>query len=239
MTEIMGCYTKYKGIELLKSILKWLKYAIISIAGMTALYFLMAWILTIIPTNSDFEETPDGIEVYLVSNGMHVDVCLPKSELQPLLKSESFTMDDDKVQYYSLGWGDQGFYIYTPSWDDLKISTALYAMFWPSPTAMHVSYRYDTPVPGEKVKKVLISREQLQSMAMFIDESFQTDNSGHYISIPVENDYYPMVDEFFEAKGNYFMLYTCNVWSNECIKAGGIKTATWAPFEWCILYHFE
>lgn len=223
----------------LKKVLRYLKYLMLGLVSFFALFFLFAWLLTIIPTNSDFVETKNGVEVYLVSNGTHVDVCLPKQELAPYLNTSTFELDGPDTRYYSLGWGDKGFYIHTPTWDDLKMSTALYAALWPSPTAMHVTYLYDNPDTSEYVKKVTISNAQLKSMATFIEESFKKDSSGNYQKIKIEKDYYPSVDEFFEANGSYILFYTCNVWTNECIKSAGIKTAIWAPFEWSVMYHFK
>lgn len=222
-----------------KRILRGLKYIGIGLLSFFALFFLFAWLLTIIPTNSNFKEPEKGIDVFLRSNGTHVDICLPANSIRPLLNTSSFEYDTPNVSHFSFGWGDKGFYLYTPSWDDLKYSTALYAALWPSPTAMHVTYLYKEPELSDNIKKVRISQDQLKNMAAFIDQSFEKDSLGAYQKIEVEEDYYPYVDEFFEADGSYILFYTCNVWTNECVKSAGIKTAIWAPFEWCAMYHFR
>ncbi|HOB24230.1 MAG TPA: DUF2459 domain-containing protein, partial [Kaistella sp.] len=33
-------------------------------------------------------------------------------------------------KYLAIGWGDKGFYLDTPTWADLKFSTAFKAAFW-------------------------------------------------------------------------------------------------------------
>lgn len=225
--------------KILLKIWRVLKRFLIAITAFVALYYSCAYVFTWIPSNSDFKETPNGYEVYLISNGMHVDICFHKEDINKYLSTDAFELDADYIEYYSIGWGDKGFYLHTPTWDDLTVSTAAYAALWPSPTAMHMTYLYDDPVVGKRVKKVRISQQQLKAMAAFIDNSFEKSEKGAYKKINVENDYYPQIDEFFEANGSYIMFYTCNTWTNQCLKEGGVKTATWTPFEWGVLYHFE
>ncbi|NJM56422.1 MAG: DUF2459 domain-containing protein [Synechococcales cyanobacterium RU_4_20] len=40
--------------------------------------------------------------------------------------------------YVSWGWGDRQFYVNTPRFQDLQLTTALRALFWPTDTAMEV-----------------------------------------------------------------------------------------------------
>ena len=48
---------------------------------------------------------------------------------------------DDFLQI-SIGWGDKGFYLDTPTWAELKLSTALIAGFGLGNAALHITY-YD------------------------------------------------------------------------------------------------
>jgi hypothetical protein len=44
------------------------------------------------------------------------------------------------VNYLAFGWGDKGFYLNTPEWADLKVSTALNAAFGLSSSAIHSTF---------------------------------------------------------------------------------------------------
>ncbi len=145
-------------------------------------------------------------------------------------------MPSENIHYLSFGWGDKGFYFDTPSWSELSLKTALTAAFIPSPTAMHITAYPTPPKTSERVRKVKISKAQLSTIENYILESMPLKNNQ---TIHIDCCRYEGFDDnFFEANGHYHMLKTCNVWANNALKKGGIKTATWAPFDKCILYHF-
>lgn len=60
------------------------------------------------------------------------------------------------LPYLAIGWGDKGFYLNTPTWADLKFSTAFKAAFGLSKPAMHATFYRDpsiqTPPAGSKQK---------------------------------------------------------------------------------------
>ena len=105
-------------------------------------------------------------------------------------------------------------------------------------TAMHVTYKTETPVRGEKVKSIFVSKEQYLALIEFVNQSFESDKDGKFLLIKA-NHYSGANDNFYEANGRYSLFRTCNGWANLALKKMGVKTATWAPFERCILYHFD
>ncbi len=225
---------------MLKKIGKTIGWIILGLITFFGLYFLFMVLLTIIPSNSNFKEAENGKELYIISNGVHTDLCfaVEKANLDwpKILNINLFETPADQVKYISIGWGDKGFYFDTPSWAELSAKTAITAAFFPSPTAMHVTLLKEEPVLGERIRKVKISNQQLQDIEEYIRGTFQlkTGNAVHIDCCRYEG----YDDNFYEAKGSYHMLRTCNVWANETLKEGGIKTASWAPFDKCILYHF-
>ena len=54
--------------------------------------------------------------------------------------------------FVGLGWGDKGFYLETPTWADLKTSTALKAVSGYNTTAMHVTFYKEMQEKGSKIK---------------------------------------------------------------------------------------
>ena len=225
---------------MLKKVGKKMLWLLLGLVGYFVFYFLFTFILTIIPVNTNFKPTQDGTELYIISNGVHTDICFSIKDIHldwdAVLDFNRFETPRDSIQYLSFGWGDKGFYFDTPSWAELSAKTALTAAFLPSPTAMHVTLLKQSPKLGERIKKVQISSRQLEAIEQYIYRSFQIKKEkGLHIDCCRYEGY---DDYFFEARGSYHMIRTCNVWANQALKSGGIKTASWAPFDKCILYHF-
>lgn len=219
----------------MKRLLRWSLRILLGFFGLLALYFLAALIGMLIPSNSDFVEPENGIDIYLVTNGIHTDLLLPWNEWYRLLPLEDF--EPVNPRYISFGWGDRGFFMDTPSWDDLTIGTTLNAVFLPSESVMHVSLYGFTPGTSESVRKVRISAEQLAQMEAYIRKRFALDENGQVRNFRC--CHYPGAnDHFYAANGRYHLFNTCNDWANRALQAAGIKTASWAPFDWGIFYHF-
>ena len=203
------------------------------------LYLLSAWIFELVPVNTDFKEADDGVTIYVVSTGVHTDVCMPATTadmdwhqwVSPSLFEEGGT------NYISVGWGDKGFYLETPTWDDLTFSVAFKAVLLPSTTAMHVSYEGEAPREGKMIRSLQISDEQYARLVAFVKSSFEYDAEGKVQAISVSDDYYRTNDRFFEAEGSYSGLRTCNTWTNEALKECGIINASWAVFSDGVFYH--
>lgn len=213
----------------------------LGILGFFALYFLFAYLLTIIPANRSFSPQTGGVDLYVISNGVHTDICFSTKDANldwnTILNFDDFKTPSSRLQYLSIGWGDKGFYFDTPTWADLSAKTAATAAFIPSPTAIHVTALNRTPIVGEMIRQTKVSKAQLLKIENYIKDHLQLKNDK---AILIDCCRYEGFDDnFYEAKGSYHMLRTCNTWANQVLKTGGIRTATWAPFDKCILYHFE
>lgn len=217
-----------------------LKWFIITIFSLTFFYVFIAFILTIIPVNSGFESPEKGITLYLISNGAHVDIAMPVESSginwEKRIPQEHFDPSKDYT-YISFGWGERKFYLETPTWADLKIKTAFHALFLSTESAMHVSMYNWTPA-GEGVHPLIVEKENYYKIVDFINKSLEYDENKKAKRINCCN-YAGVDDSFYEAKGSYHLFYTCNSWTNECLKEGGVKSATWAPFDFSVLYHHK
>lgn len=216
-------------VKLIKHIFKLIKRVLLLFFGFVVIYLLTAWICSNISTSSNNAKTGELYEIYASSNGVHSDVIIPVE----LLK-ESFSGLGYKTQpkYIAFGWGDKGFYLNTPTWGDLTFSTAVNAVFFKSPTAMHVTEHTNI---GSNWKKVEVDNFQLIALINFIQNSFEFNSNNEFIKITSYS--YDSNDTFYEAKGSYSCIRTCNTWTNEAMKKANIKTAIWTPFDWGILKH--
>lgn len=143
---------------MLKIFLKSIFFSILSIFLFVFIYLLSESILSKITTNYSTNENL-VYEIFIKSNGVHTDVVLPiKSDM--INWFEFFNFEDtlskrDDFSYISVGWGDKGFYLDTPTWAQLKLSTALIAGFGLGNAALHITY-YDEIVKDDLTYKIKI-----------------------------------------------------------------------------------
>ena len=114
----------------------------------------------------------------------------------------------------------------TPTWADLKLSTAIKALFSPSPCCLHVVMK-DKPKVGSNVKSVMITVEQYARLVQIIQSCYHVDKEGKPILIPDSS--YHKYDLFCEAYGNYHCANTCNSWVGWVMRRTGIKTPLLTP----------
>lgn len=211
----------------MKTIKKLLKYLAIFILSLVT-YLLIVTLLSFVSVNEDLVENQKEIPIYILTNGVHTDIVLPiKNEhhdWSTQLKFEHTKSKDTTYQYVALGWGDKGFYLETPTWADLKASTAIKAASGLSTSAMHVTF-YKHLKENQSCKKIQISLENYKKLVAFIKESFQT-KSGEFLKIETDA-VYGKHDVFYEANGSYSLFYTCNSWANQALKATNQKAALW------------
>jgi uncharacterized protein (TIGR02117 family) len=211
------------------------------VVGFFLLYGIAAFTIPYIPINSDATKIgEDGYEIYILSNGVHTDLVLPlrtaEKDWTRFLSFENTKSKDTAMQYVAFGWGDKGFYLETPTWADLKASTAFKAMFFLSSSAMHVTF-YKEMKLGASCKKVWLSKENYGLLVAFIHQSFQKGQNGEYLYI--SGHAYEQNDGFYEANRIYNLFYTCNTWANEGLKSAHLKACLWTATDKGILYHYH
>ncbi len=209
--------------------MRWLKRVAVLVLSCVAFYLFVA-LIGLIPVNNDFQPTPDGIEIWLVSNAIHTDIILPMRskaiDWRERFPERSFSVDATRAARVAIGWGNKGFYINTPTWADLRFSTVVNALFWPSDSCMHVSLCTAEAMPKD-ARSVKISTLQYQRLVQFIDSGFRHGPDGSLILIP--NAAYGPADAFFESDGRYHCFNTCNCWTGRAMQATGIRTGWYTP----------
>jgi uncharacterized protein (TIGR02117 family) len=181
-----------------------------------------------------------NIPVFISSNGIHTDFVMPahrpEFDWSAHLLYSDFELAGPDYKYVSVGWGDKGFFIATPSWDDLTFSTAFNAAFGLSTTAMHVTYRKNEPAENENCVKLLLSEDQYRKLTDYITGSFQNKEG---VFLPIDHPGYTSHDKFYEAKGRYSLFNTCNVWTGEGLKAIGAPAGVWTPLSGGVMQNLK
>lgn len=211
-------------MRILSKIWRCLKRATQFFAALIALYLIIA-LVGLIPVNNDYKPPSDGVEMFVVSNPVHADVVLPIEtdvvNWRDHFPADHFRGDTSGATHIAIGWGDQGFYIETPTWADLRISTATNALFWQSETCLHVTYTRADYL-GKDARSVSISADQYERLVRYIDATLEK-------RTPIPNAAYGSSDAFYEAEGNYHCFNTCNNWVGDGLEAAGVRTGWFTP----------
>ncbi|WP_066440839.1 TIGR02117 family protein [Chryseobacterium sp. CCH4-E10] len=211
------------------------------LVGIIVVYIALGYFLPFIEVAAKDDGEKKEIPIYIYTNGVHTDIVMPiKNELHDWSSEIPFNNTKSKrsdYRYVGIGWGDKGFYLDTPTWADLKFSTAFKAAFWLSESAMHCTY-YLEMREGEDCKMIMISKNQYLQLVKFVDNKFDKDPDGKNILIPTKAVYGDN-DAFYDAKGRYSFLDTCNTWANNALKAAGQKAALWTPTDYGIFLHYQ
>ncbi len=199
-------------------------------------YFFVAIILTLIPVHSDFRNLDSENEIYITSNGVHTNIIVP-------CQSQAFNWNtmlnlNSNCKYIGFGWGDKEFYMNTPTWTDLKVSTALSAIFIPSSGVLQISCYGQKLGTSKNTIKINLTHDQLNQLNAYIYKTFVLDESLNPIKIEPEK----ITDSnllYFEAKGKYSLFFTCNNWTSKGLKKVGVKNSLWAPFDKSVLFYLR
>ena len=194
---------------------------ILALIEPVGIYFLLAIIFSLIPTNPPSADCSYRNTITVASNGVHLDVIIPREFLTPSL--EDGLKLPAWVSYIAFG-----------TWDDLKLYTALRALFADTESAMHVVWLdrvYNQGAP------VALCDFQLERLLQFIEQSFKTLPDGQLIEIAAAG--YGDRDKFYQGVGNFNFIHTCNNWVNRSLKTAGIRTALWSPFDKGVLYQLR
>jgi len=216
--------------------LRWLVRSLLVMVITTGLFFGAAEIGTRIAVNGGADPDAGDIDVYLVSNGVHVDIWVPAQ--RPERDWVAWLPNDVPLQpggYVAFGWGDREFFLEVPTWDDLTLAIALRGALLPTPSAMHVLAFYGPPRIDDSVHRLSITAQQYTDLIAFIDSGFGLDADGRPVLL--DHPGYKWNDRFFDVSAHYHLFSTCNVWTNSAVKAMGQKAALWAPFERSARYH--
>ena len=216
--------------------LKYIIKAFIIFSFLVFLYLLFAILFTLFPANSNFTEAKNGPEVFITTNGVHTNIILPAKNNNFDWNSYLKIKNTDK--YLAFGWGDKEFYMNTPSWADLKFTTAFKAAFLPTEPIMQVYTFSKNPTVNEQTIKLILTDEQFKKLSFYVLRSFKKNEKNQINEIVPNKKYYFRV-KFYPAKGKYSIFKTCNNWTNQGLKQAGIKNAVWAPFDKSVMYHLK
>ncbi|MDO4433591.1 MAG: TIGR02117 family protein [Alysiella sp.] len=207
---------------------------LVGLLSSIVVYLLSAYYLGKMPHNTARDPNAvRNIPIFIISNGVHTDIAMPMSNQvfnwHHIINPKDTQMGQEQTpKYVAIGWGDRGFYLDTPTWADLKFSTAFYAITGLNQTALHISYYFQEIGTNENIAKIMVSPDEYQKLVHAILPSFKLSEKGTVQAIP--NAHYANHDAFYEANGHYHLAQTCNTWTNSRLKMSGLPAVKWTPF---------
>ncbi|QJX48236.1 TIGR02117 family protein [Hymenobacter taeanensis] len=215
-------------------------YVAATLGGALGLYLVSAAVLSRITVPKKSTDPLTDVDIYIYSNGVHTDIVVPARskyiDWTETILLKNTQSNDPSMQYIGFGWGDKGFYLDTPTWAELKPSTAFKAMFYLGTSAMHTTF-YQEMHESEDCVKISISHHDYRKLIRYIQDSFKYDAQGQPMYI--EGHSYGRDDSFYEAHRTYGWFYTCNTWANDALKYCGQKASLWTPFDNGIFYQYR
>ena len=157
--------------------------------------------------------------VYVVNHGWHTGFVIPaKSILKELPGlSERFS----KNNYIEFGWGDKGFY----QSKEITTGVTFRAIFWPTESVMHVVEVPASPheyFSASEARKICLTEKQYARLLDFIVHSFYV-VKGEIVKL--KKGIYGN-SQFYQGKGDYYLMNTCNKWTAKGLKSAGFDIST-------------
>jgi uncharacterized protein (TIGR02117 family) len=206
--------------------LRWLAAAL---AGLVLVYAVAGVVGGAMPVNREWRSPARGIRVWLIDNGVHTDLVLPADALGIDWRRIARPTDLADPRYggwgwVAIGWGDRRFYLETPEWQDVRPATVLAAAVGSEHTVLHVAYSPE-PRAGAHPHAVTLRPEEYRRLAGFVRGSFRIEQGRlrHWHG-------YDAFDAFYDARGHYSAIRTCNAWVGAALRAAGVRVGWWTPF---------
>lgn len=194
-----------------------------------------------VPVNRQFRQTPDGIPIFVVSNGTHTDLVLPLHDPQTghdwlrELSQPELTARFGRYRYVGFGWGNEGFFLGSMGGRTPGPGAVLRALL-PSKTLVHASFYRTAPDSGALVVPLRISAAQYGRLVAHVQGALAAPDSLGRRPLRQPGGY-GRADFFFRARGRYHALRTCNDWTTRGLRRAGMRAPLKSPLAAPVLHH--
>jgi uncharacterized protein (TIGR02117 family) len=199
---------------------------------------LAALIGSLWPVNRGWVEPVAGTTVWITASPIHTAIIVPVSaegiDLSLTFRPTDLPDPADMGQYLAIGWGDRDFYVNTPTWSDLTLSTLTSAVIGSGQSVLHVDH-IARPEDAAKLRPVRLTRAQYQRLIAAITATLTRGRDG----LPHAEPGYGSRDLFYASTRAYHGGNTCNVWTGDMLAAAGVRTGLWSPMPQGIIWWFD
>ncbi len=198
--------------------------------AIVVLFLLSAWIGSSIPRNSGWTEPRDGITIMVETNGVHTGIVMPVvspvKDWRETFPSAGETRADGRMPtHVAIGWGEKEVFLNTPTWGDLKASTALRIVLRGGEGLMRVGH-YVRPAPSEFHRPVTLRPEEYARLVGRIEAALPPLEPG---ATRTTYQSFEQGARNYDALGRYTLANTCNQWVGDVLAHAGIEMGLWTP----------
>ncbi len=199
------------------------------LAALVLAILLGAWIGSSIPRNPDWREPAAAelgvVEIMVGDNGIHTEIVMPLFSAAKDWRGD-FPVTDIPASgapytHVAVSWGEREVFLNTPTWADLRLSTALRAMSG-GDGLLHVAH-YVRPAPGPDNRPLRLTAAQYARLVAQIENAIMPPERRR------KHRGYADWDVFYDAPGRYRWNNTCNQWTSDTLAAAGVRTGWWTP----------
>lgn len=205
---------------------RWLVRAALGLALLVLGYGAAGLIGGALSANAAWRAPAQGVTIWVEDNGIHTGFVLPK--VAAGVDWRGFAPARDiadpryaRYPYLAIGWGEHGFFLGTPTWADVRPGTILRAAIGSSRTLLHVEH-VPRAAKGNDVRALVLRPEEYRRLVAYILAS----------RAPTGRRWpgYDRNDVFYQARGRYDAVRTCNSWTGAALRAAGVRVGRWTPF---------
>jgi uncharacterized protein (TIGR02117 family) len=203
-----------------------LRRALASLAILVPGYGAAGMIGGAIPANIGWTPPKHGVRIQVDDNGIHTGLIVPLIA-EGVDWRDVFKPGDLRDPRYAgydhveIGWGERTFYVETPTWADVRPGTVVAGAIGSSRTLVHVDWLPE-PSPSGDTRTIVLRPEEYRRLAGFIRATLAPKGK--------HQPGYGAGDAFYEARGRYSALQTCNAWTGNALRQAGVRIGIWTPF---------
>ena len=160
-----------------------------------------------------------GVTTYVIAAGWHTEIGLAVHSIHDPLRA--VTLDFPGAQYLSFGWSERNYYMARAP----TVGDAVNALF-PGPAVLLVTPLYHPPRDSKARAQVFelgLSTAGLDRLSGYFWTAFEKSGDGtlrRLASGPGPGSV------FYAATGMYSSTYTCNTWTAEGLRVGGVPVTS-------------
>jgi len=202
---------------------------LLALAATIGLYILMALAGALVPGRGVVVTGKPEVQVGLIAGPIHYDFLLPLDARTRgkfgFAMADGVPVDHPQAQWLVVGWGAHEFYTTVGGYSDVSLR-AVWRGVMGDRSVMHVD------VAGAlngtiKYSMVSLSAAQYDALLSAILSSFSHDAGER--PVPLPGLHHGATDAFYEARGGFNILRTCNTWISRMLRDAGLEFGVWTP----------
>lgn len=167
------------------------------------------------------------MRIGLIHGLIHYDLVLPMdANLRQHFAFAGPYVQEPQAEWLLVGWGAEEFYTATGSYSEMSLKVA-----WASATGddavLRVEIAGEIPQDHPNITWLDLSHTQYEALLKGLLSDFDRNAAGQPIRHSAPG--FTLSDSFWEAKGSFSILNTCNQWISRQFSAAGIPFGRWTP----------